>query len=190
MCKNLVIIGAILLIASNGAIAETLYPSGYNIACDYSLNSQSLETGDTLVITRTIANDEYFELTGLYLSDNLPSEFSIVSHSVRINNDDISDQFQSNISPSVVDGYNTCEWLVDDPEGDPNYFINTLQSLTLELKVTCETPGEYQLPFHACSFYGNNTGFYATDNAIIINITNPVDTIPPAAIGDLEAITD
>ncbi len=164
-----------------------MYPGGYNIDCQYDLSASSLPANDTLVLIRTISNNESFGLTGLYFSENLPTEFEIIEHSVKINGSDISDQFTGNISPSVVNGYNTCEWLIDSPSGNPVNVIYTGQELTFEFKVICNTPGDYQLPFHTSSFYGNGQGFFTTDNQISVIITEPPDTTPPADISDLQA---
>ena len=41
------------------------------------------------------------------------------------------------------------------------------------------------MPFHSTSFYGNDYGFFSTDNAIAISIIEPPDITPPSAIIDL-----
>jgi len=167
--------------------AETLYPSGYNIISQYYLSDYAITITDTLIITRTVQNNESFALSGLYFSDNLPPEYSLVGYSIRLNGNNISNQFAANIAPSIVAGFATYEWVVDDPDGNPENIINPGQSLVFELRLHCGNIGEYQLPFHTTAFLGGSSGFYSTNEAIIVTVQNSEDTIPPAAIGDLEA---
>ena len=178
---------AILVILSGVAIAEPVHPSGYNVTSQYTVNSTNITVGDTLVITRTITNNSGYTLSGAYLIDNMPSQFSVVSQAARLNGSNITYQYTNNINPPLVSGYVTSEWLIDDPDGSPANNINSGGSLVITVRAVCAAAGQYQLPFHTVSFYGNNTGFYATDNALTININNPVDTTPPAAILDLGA---
>ena len=51
---------------------ETVYPEGHDIVVTYELSSSDLEVGDTLLVTRTVTNNESFGLTNLYLAENLP----------------------------------------------------------------------------------------------------------------------
>jgi hypothetical protein len=148
-----------------------------------------LTTGDTLIITRTIQNNESFTLEGLYFSDNIPSEFTLSDHSINLNDNDITILFNDNIAPSIIDGYNTCDWVVDDPDGNPQNRVNPGDILVFELKLTCGIVGDYQLPFHATAFTGGNSGFFSTDNAINVTFSSAEDTTPPAAIIDLEAVS-
>ena len=179
-----------IFIFSGAAIlaSESLLPTGYNLLSGYDLNTSEITPGDTLVITRTLDNNESFALSGLYFSENIPSQFSIVSYSIKLNGVDIPVQYSSNLSPSIINGYNYCEWLVDSPNGYPTNNIYAGQTLIFELKLTCQTPGNYSLPFHSSSFYGNNSGFFSTDNAIAITVSEAPDVTPPAAIIDLEAV--
>jgi len=168
--------------------AETLYPSGYNLSSQYDLSDSAITIADTLSITRTVRNNESFAVSGLYFSENLPPEFSLIDYSIRLNGNNIADQFAENIRPSVVDGFTTYEWVVDDPDGSPQNVINPGHSVVFELRLICGNIGIYQFPFHATAFSGGSSGFYSTDEIITLNVSGTEDTIPPAAIGNLEAV--
>ena len=44
----------------------------------------------------------------------------------------------------------------------------------------------YALPLHTTAFFGSGTGFYATDEMIMVTVEDAYpDTIPPAKIIDL-----
>jgi hypothetical protein len=185
---TLIIITLTLILPVNIAFtAETLYPSGYNITSQFELSGTDISTGDTLVVTRTIINNESFALDGLYFSDNLPSEFTLTEYAIKLNGNNITTTYTANISPPIVPGYNTCEWVVDDPDGDPQNLVYPGDILTFEMKLVCFTAGDYQLPFHAAAFVGGNSGFFSTDDPISITVSSAQDTIPPSAINDLEA---
>ncbi|MCP4584110.1 MAG: hypothetical protein GY839_21055, partial [candidate division Zixibacteria bacterium] len=124
--------------------AETLYPSGYNIVSQCQLSGSDISTGDTLVITRTVQNNESFALDGLYFSENIPSEFTLTEFVIKVNSNDITPLFSNNISPSIVIGYNTCDWVIDDPDGDPQNLIDPGNILVFELKLTSSVVGAYQ----------------------------------------------
>ncbi len=184
----LIIILLTLFIPVNFTLAsEILYPSGYNLGSQYAISSYDITTADTLLITRTVQNNESFALSGLYFSENLPSEFSLIGYSIRLNSNDIANQFTANITPLVFNGYTTYEWVVDDPDGYPQNIINPGQTLVFELRLVCAGIGDYQLPFHAAAFWGGSSGFYSTDEAVSLTVSSAVDNIPPAAIGDLNA---
>ena len=68
---------------------ESLYPSGFNITAQYTSSAGKLAITDTLVITRTIANNESFDIHDLYFSENIPPEFEAVAYSAKIDNIDI-----------------------------------------------------------------------------------------------------
>lgn len=159
----------ILLWASSSG-QETLYPPGYDIVCEYDLSASNIDITDTLVITRTITNNEVFDLSGLYLADNFPSEFNIVSSDVTIDGEQISSFFSGPIFHHVLIDYNSYRWVIDFPIG-PGEFTNILrsgQTLLLLYRLTCEVPGNYVLPFHTVCFYGNDSGFFTTSDTLLV----------------------
>lgn len=152
--------------------AETLYPSGFSITSQYELSASTITTADTLVITRTIVNHESFILTGLYYSENLSPEFQVESHSITLNGAGISYSFLGPSSNSVITGYNTYYWIVDEPgsSGSIHNDINPGDSLVLTLMLTCSTVGDYSLPLHTTVFYGNASGIFSTGDTQAITV--------------------
>ena len=136
--------------------SESLYPSGYNLSSQYDLSDSAITTADTLLITRTVQNNESFAISGLYFSENLPPEFSLIGYSIKLDGNDIAYQFAEYISLSVVDGFAAYEWVVDDPDGSPQNVVYPGQTLIFELRLVCANIGEYQLPFHAAVFSGGS----------------------------------
>ena len=173
-----------------GYAAETVYPGGYDIASGYDVSAYNITTSDTLVITRTILNNESFSVTGLYFSENIPPQFQVAAHAIAINGAGIDYQYQAGLADSIIGGYDSYYWVVDDPES-PAAVQNTLSpgdSLSFRLKLTATSAGQYQLPLHTTVFYGNNSGFFSTDDFYTITVIgDEIDTIPPSRITDLRA---
>jgi len=167
--------------------AETLYPAGYNLLSQYELSSQSLSPGDTLIITRSVINNELFPISGLYFSENFPAEFNLVEYSVTKNGSEITHLFDSTISSTFAD--NDCYyWIIDDPEGSVHNIINPGDNIVLIIKLTCSLTGIYSFPMHTGAFYGNSTGFFTTGDSLLINVSSTSDSIPPSRITDLDAL--
>ena len=175
-----------MLVSSDQALAEPLYPEESNIRSRYELSSQNLYTDDTLTITRTIVSDENYPLSGLYFSENVASEFTLADFEVTLNGGSISVTHEIGGHP-MFEGYGCHYWIVDDPDGSVQTEINPGDSLVLSVRLTCLTPGTYGLPMHTCTLYGNSLGFFATDNSQEISVLPAVDLTPPSEILDLEA---
>ena len=167
--------------------AETIYPSGYNLICEYQLSDQSLSTEDTLIITRTFVNNESFTVGGLYFSENMPAEFDLVDYSITRNGSDLTCEFDDTKGP-VVAGNRSYYWVVDDPDGSVQNAINPGDIIVLTARVRCTTPDDYTLPIHTAAFYGNLSGFFSTDQPLSISVTAPSDTTPPDGIIDLGSL--
>jgi len=168
------------LVSLTSVSAETVHPSGTNIAASYSLSGTALTTNDTLVISRSIVNRESFALSGLYLSDNLPPQLSIVGAEIKLNGAPL---VVADSAGSILSGYVSHCWLVGTPGGGTD--MNPGDSLSLELKVTCAAEGTYALPLHTTVGYGNGDGFFAADSAAAITVAAPADITPPSAISNL-----
>ncbi len=163
---------------SSGSIGDTLYPSGYNINCQYIMSSTELAIGDTLKITRILKNDELFNLTGLYLGDNFPEQFELVSHSVTINGGNITYQSGRPLFNHEISGYNYYSWVIDFPgAGDEfDHVISAGDSLVLELQLVCRETGYFVFPLHTAVFYGGSTGFFATSDSLEIDVVIVLDS--------------
>ena len=166
--------------------AESFYPSGYSIVSLYEVNSQSLYTNDTLIITRTIVNNESFPVSGLYFSDNFPPHFNLIDYSLANNHNILDHTFDETVN-SLFTGYNCFYWIIDDPSGSVQNIINPGDSLVLSLRLVCSLADNYMFPLHTSTFYGNSTSFFSTSDALFIDISTEIDTISPSAINDLEA---
>jgi uncharacterized repeat protein (TIGR01451 family) len=176
-----------LLILPVASAAETLYPTGSNFIMQYNLSTQTIGVGDTLTISRVLVNNESFPISGLYFSENIPSEFSLVENSVTVNGGSIDYEFDGSLG-SMFPGNRCYYWVIDAPDGSVQNHINPGDSVVVTIRLTCSKAGNYVLPLHTGSFLGNTSGFFATDDAISITVTSPsADTVPPDRITDLEA---
>ena len=181
MRKNLLIL---LLLATSISGADIQYPSGYNFDNQYLINSRTVSTTDTIVITQTFSNNESFTVNGFYFSENIPANFILHSQTLTLNGNSFSYSFDNSQISEFVDN-NCYYWVIDDPSGVVQNSINPGDAILLEIKLTCDIAGNYVLPMHTNSFYGNQTSFFTTDDEILITVTNFTDTIPPDDISDL-----
>lgn len=187
MRKIFSIILLILIIPITSLNAESIYPSGNNVSCQYLLSSQSITTTDTLIITRTLTNNSSFSLSGLYFSDNFPGNFSLIDYSIKLNGVDISYQFEDSVE-SIFSGNNYYYWIIDNPDGSIEKSINQGDSLTFTMKLICNQIGSYVFPLHTSTFYGNSTAFFATEDLYDIIVSTAADQTPPSGITNIEAM--
>lgn len=163
--------------ASISSGRETLYPSGYDITCKYELSAKYPGISDTLIITRTVSNSEPFGLSGMYLAENLPSEFVIVSSNVAIDGVPISFYYSGALPDQMIRGFDTYRWVLGFP-GEPGPFDNiveTGQVLSLQYEILFEAPGDYTLPFHTVCFYGDGSGFFTTSDTLFVFVQEEND---------------
>ncbi len=182
---SVVIILIVILLVFQISVGETLYPPGYNIASQYSISSSRIVIGDTLIITRTITNDETFSTSGLYFSDNLPPRFAVIEASMNINGANITFESHDPLPNLFRPEYDNYTWVINDPNDDVfNNVVNPGDTFEFQLKLSCDSIGEYLLPLHTTVFYGNNQGFFSTSDSILIEFvfSADIDTIPPQFI--------
>lgn len=163
----------ILFSASNSKSQETIYPGGTNISINYLTSETNIRFGDTLILTRTITNNESYSLSNLYLSENLPPELNLDSFSLKISGADIPTNYIGPLEDEVEPGYFTSYWMIDDPspEDTLNRLLAPGETLTLEYFITCSAVGVYLLPFHTTCYYGNGTSFFAIGNSVELTFT-------------------
>ncbi len=162
--------------------AEAVYPTGSGATATYTLSGTSLPFGDTLTVTRELTNNGAFPLTGLYLSEHLPSGLQLADVSVTVNNTPVVPAYSALPQGSVITNCTTHHWTITQPG------ITALpagQTLRLVLKLTFSQSGTYSLPLHTVAFSGNGNPYFATGDPVTVTITQIVDVTPPAAIGDL-----
>ncbi|MBN1212124.1 MAG: hypothetical protein JXA92_06055 [candidate division Zixibacteria bacterium] len=160
--RNFIFILLLSLIAATTYSAEIIVPSGTNVALDYQISAVLLKTSDTLIITRELVNNESFSLTGLYISENLPFPFEIVTQTVELNHAAIDYIYMEALYGMIIHGYSTFYWLIDDPDGSPgiNNTIYPEDTLNLVLKITCSREGNYELSEHTASFYSEGNSYF------------------------------
>jgi hypothetical protein len=178
-CPSSIMITLILLAVSYSTSGgqEILHPSGHDIVCEYSLSAANMHISDTLVTTWTITNNEDFVLSGLYLAENLPFEFDIVSSRMAVDDQPVPFLFSGAMPDQIIPGYNTYRWVIDlpgQPEGSES-ILGADQMLNLQYEAICETPGSYILPFHTACFYGNGSGFFTTSDTLFVVVQQEND---------------
>ena len=139
---------------------ESIFPSDYDIEYTYEVNSLILNLDDTLVITRIINNNEFFSLTGLYFSENVPLGINLESYTLTKNGMNLSNNYEIYLN-SIYPGFNTMYWIIDDPDGSVENQINHNDTLILTISLTCSTSGIYNFPLHTFSFFGNTNAFFS-----------------------------
>lgn len=163
---------------------ETVYPAGHNIVATYELSSTDLEIGDTLLVTRTVSNNESFGLTNLYLAENLPFEFSIPSYSLEIDGAAIPHVHSGPFGGEVFPSCNSYRWIIDDPAPDDsaNRVLMPGELLELEYAIVCTTVGNYALPFHTLCAYGDTSGIFSVADSLTVTFSpgSPTSEEPSA----------
>ncbi|MFH1701765.1 MAG: dockerin type I domain-containing protein [Candidatus Zixiibacteriota bacterium] len=151
---------------------DSIYPSGSNINCTYSLDDSQFRLGDTLTITREITNNESFSLMGLYISETLPPEFEIISTDVTINSLNITHRYIESAIGEIAVGYTTHFFVLDDPDSQLVYnnVLDTGDTVRIVLKVISIQSGEYQFPIHSAVMYSSTSSFFAVGSAADINV--------------------
>jgi hypothetical protein len=149
---------------------EVIYPEGHNIVVTYGLSSFDLEIGDTLLASRTVTNNESFDLTNLYLAENLPFEFEILWYSLEIDGIPIPHYYSGPVRGDVFPSCDSYRWVIDDPApGDTaNRVLMPGESLALEYAIGCTTVGNYALPFHTLCAYGDTSGIFTVADSLAV----------------------
>jgi hypothetical protein len=152
----------ILFVATNCTnAAELTYPSTAAIACTYEASNVQPRVVDTIQIVRTLVNNELFDLTGIYISDNLPESFQILSQQVRINGNPDTAGFEVDAVGTISSNYRPYRWLIDDPiAGTVNRILAPGDSVDLALSLVCSDAGQFTLEDHSNIAYGNGAGIF------------------------------
>jgi len=164
----------LLLPATDKAILsaeEMLHPSHYSITSTYDVSSYEVDNGDTLYITRSLTNNESFNIEGLYFSENVPAGLHPLSFYAFINGSLIIPRYE-NAPNTIYPGYNTVYWIIDDPLGSIDHVIAPGEEIVLTVLYRCLTSGNYFFPLHTSTFAGNGTSFFSVGNHFIINVGN------------------
>jgi hypothetical protein len=168
-----IIVLAMLIIPVRFSLGQdTIYPSGSNINCTYSLSDIQFRLDDTLTITREITNNESFTLMGLYFSETLPPEFEIISSDVTINSLSINFRYIESAVGEVVAGYTTHFFVLDDPDSQSVYnnVLNAVSSVKIILKVISNQSGDFQFPIHCSAMYSTTSNFFIVADAVNVSV--------------------
>lgn len=166
------IVGMFAMCHSAGA--DSIYPQGNNIICRYDLSGAAFQLGDTLIITRALVNHESFPLSGLYLSDNIPPAFNVVSYTLKYNGNNIDHFYSGASQDSVIGYYDTYYWVVDDPNVPSiSNILYPGDSIVMTIRITFSQGGLFSMPMHTTVFYGDQTGYFATDIALSVAVEAP-----------------
>ena len=173
MAKTLISSVFFFCIFGHSAAQEIIYPEGHNIVITYDLSSFDLEIGDTLLATRTVTNNESFGLVNLYLAENLPFEFNILSYSLEIDGTPIPHAYLGPFYGEIFPSCNSFRWVIDDPApSDPaNRVLMPGELLELEYAIVCTTVGNYALPFHTLCAYGDTSGIFTIADSLTVTFS-------------------
>jgi len=165
-----------------GHAGAVVYPTAYDIDYSYSLDESVIAVSDTFTISRTLYNQEDFSLSGLYFSDNLPSEISIVDQSINVNGHGIPHLTIGPISGLIDGDHDTYYWIVDSMGAHEgiDHQIDSGDQVVLILKLVCDTVGQFTLPVHTTVFLGGDIGFFATSDPVELIVT-PTVHIPDSS---------
>ena len=119
------------------AFSEDLYPSGYSIDCQYIMSDSEVYIGDTLIITRSFANNESFGLDAFYISENLPPEFTIASYTLQVDGFDQDHMFLGPLEGHEVEGYMNYAWVMDSPHPEEpfSFTVDGGSLVVLQIKI-------------------------------------------------------
>lgn len=173
MAKTLISPVFFFCILGHSLAQEALYPEGHDIVVTYELSSSDLEIGDTLLVTRTVTNNESYGLTNLYLAENLPFEFSILSYSLEIDGAAIPHAHSGPLGGEVFPSCNSYRWIIDDPAPDDpaNRVLMPGELLELEYAIICITVGNYALPLHTLCAYGDTSGIFTVADSLTVTFS-------------------
>ncbi len=152
---------------------ENVFPDTINIDPAYSISSGDFSVNDTVFISRTLINNESFNLENLFLSENLPSEFTLISSTANINGLPVSRYYSGPQLDHIFTGYNTYRWAIDLPVHDDtlNNILMPGDTLIIQYAFVCSTEGVYLLPFHTLCCYGNNTGIFTVSDTFSVVVS-------------------
>lgn len=164
---------ATYLIISLGVKADDyLHPSGYNIVSSYTINDSIVTFGDTIIITRTITNNELFNLNNLFLTDHIPLDFMIIDQTVEIDGTPVDYIFSGVQNNLIYTGYSTYHWTLDSPiDGESvNNLLHSSEILTIRYWAVSTDIGNYIFPLHSACFIAEGESYFVTSDSLEVNV--------------------
>jgi hypothetical protein len=157
---------------------EVLYPAGYDIDFEYIYEPSDFYQTGSVKIYWTVENNEDFDLSGLYYTENLPTGLSVDDYSVFIDGAPIEAYYTGPQEGHLREGYDTYRWVIDFPNnsGQIDNILEPGKALRLQYEITADNPEDYVLPFHTVCFYGDDTGFFTLADTVFL--PPPAQEIP------------
>lgn len=180
-CTLIPAAASILLAVTAVEAQETIHPGGVNLDCRYTLSGSQVVLGDTLTIERILTNNESYPATGVYFTDNLPSQFDVVDAAVTIDGAPVPFLADGPESSQVFPGYYVYRWTVDSPDSSEqlNRPLNPGEVLVVRYHVVGRDIGTFALPLHATVAYGNGSGIFAGNAADTVKVLSSVGVNDP-----------
>ena len=159
------------------AADDTILPASVNIQSDYVLSNSLVTVDDTLTISRTVINNEAQPLTCFYFNENLPNEFTIISHSVTINDIPVSYDYPTPAVSAGFTNYTEYYFVLDYPgtHGTYDLLIQPDDTVVVVYEVTCSTVGSYDLPLHTIIAHDGTTGIFGFSDSLIVQFDVSLD---------------
>lgn len=155
--------------AASAGAQTAVYPDDLNIGLLYELSDTVFSVADTLVVTRTLTNNEPFEFWGLYFSENLPAGLNVVDYTATLNGNSLTIAFAGPLPNNVLSGFRTYRWVVDSPESSENLSrtISPGDQVRLQYRIVATDVGSFSLPLHTTACYGDSDGIFAAGHTSI-----------------------
>ena len=176
--RTLTVLSLILLVTipKVHAVNDTVYPLGTSASATYDLNDTLMTIDDTLVITRTFVNNTATPLSCFYFCDNLPDAFTIVSHTVTINNSIVTYDFPSPTA-SIYSNYTRYNFVLDYPgtHGTYDLLIQPDDTVVVAYKSICTSVGTYDLPLHTFIAHDGTNGVFGYSDSLTMRFDVSLD---------------
>ncbi|HOD66554.1 MAG TPA: hypothetical protein PLR32_01930 [candidate division Zixibacteria bacterium] len=159
-----------LLAAAPAAAQEPVYPAGAGVASTYTLSDTVLALGDTLAVTRTLVNGGSSPLAGLYFSENLPPDFTVVGESATVNGIPVAVLREGPLAGEVIPGYAAYRWIIDSPDRAVTRTLSPGDRAELTYRIVSSDIGRFPLPLHDAAGCGDSDGVFAVSSGDTVEI--------------------
>ena len=115
---------------------------------------------------------EYFNLSGLFLSDHIPSIFQIIDQTVEIDESPVDFIFSGAQNDMIYPGYSTYHWTLDSPvDGElVNNLLHSGENLTIRYWAVSTDIGNYTFPLHSACFVADGEGYFVISDSLEVRV--------------------
>ncbi len=176
VAKLLIVFIMFIITAQSHAVNDSIFPGSASVQSSYTLSNTVLTIDDTLNITRTFINNEATPLTCFYFCDNLPDEFTIISHAVTINSSPVSYDFPT-ATASTYTNFSEYYFVLDYPgtHGTYDLLIQPDDTVVVEYQVICSSVNSYALPLHTFIAHNGTTGIFGHADSLTMQFGVSLD---------------